>query len=145
MEQPSSINNLFDLRIDEGAQRLLTTIAKWAKIIAILGFISPVISIITVLKGVTSNLEMAAYTLGYNIIAIVIAATIGIVLNIFLYKFATNMEAGLQGMSQEYFNKGTNNLRLFFKTMGILVIVCFSLLVLGIFIFIIAFSIGVGR
>ncbi len=148
MEQQSNspINNLFDLQINEESKQLLLTITKWARIIAILAFISPAISVIKVIipASRTGNADMIGYQLGGSIVGILVVSIVSIILNVFLYRFATSTAESLQTMSQESFNKGANNMRLYFKMLGILIIVALSLAVLFIFIMLIAVGIGAG-
>lgn len=140
MEQTSSINNFFDLRIDEESRGTLLTITKWAKGIAILGFISPVVSILITLF---SYRNLGAYGMGYAIgvtlIGWVIGTAVTVVLNMFLYKFATRAAESLETMNQDTFTEGASNLRYFFKMMGILIIVALAFAVLAII-----FLMGVG-
>lgn len=140
MEQPSIFDNVFDIRIDQESQGLLKTITRWAKMIAVLGFVSMGLTLIhsVLLKlwkdpDAAGPVELKALEAGLTIVIVIISIT----LNILLYRFATHTARSLETMSQESFNAGTNHLRNYFKMMGILMIVCVSLLVLGMFAYII--------
>lgn len=135
-QQPSAFNDLFELRIDEEAQALLLSSAKWAKVIAIFGFIAVGLGFVApFFTVVRADAEPAARGLmiGSSLFGALIFGIVSILLNTFMYRFAIHTSDGLSTMNQDTFNKGTNNLRFYFKTLGIILIVLLSLFVLLIF------------
>ncbi|AXY78272.1 hypothetical protein D3H65_31630 [Paraflavitalea soli] len=120
-------DNLFNLSIEGAARELLQTAATWARIIAIVGFISGGLSLIGLIFG--SPQANAAVAASSTLISLPFIA-LGVIINVFLFKFATNILGSLANMSQVQFNEGINNLRTYFKIIGILIIIGLSLVVL---------------
>ena len=142
MNTDGSPGDFFSFGIDAHSKELLKTSAIWAKIIAIVGFISAGVSVLTT---VISNLAVNA-----NIFAAIgpitgslITAAITVSLNLFLLRFASNISDSLSNMSQQQFNSGASNLRIYFKFIGILVIIFLSLFLLGMLFFIMGTGLSV--
>ncbi|HUR09973.1 MAG TPA: hypothetical protein VM012_01310 [Flavitalea sp.] len=121
--QPSS-GNLFNVVVDIRSRQYLHNAASWARIIAILSFISSGFALITVFTD--RNDEYKIVTLIMSLIVIAISVTV----NIFLLRFGTNTLSSLQNMNQEKFNTGINGLHSYFKVIGIIMIICLSAVVL---------------
>lgn len=129
-------DTLSDLSIDNTARQYLLTAATWARIIAVIGFIGAAISL---LQAVIGGSEVArassmAYTGGVLVSMLFVAVVV--VINIFLLKFANNTLKGLDDVNQLRFNEGVNNLRTYFKIVGILLIIVVSLVVLFVLLFV---------
>jgi len=129
--------SLFNISIEGAARDFLATAASWARIIAIVGFVSAGLSILEAIIGKEG--ETGASIIGSTLGAI-IGAAITVAINIFLFRFATNVTSSLSNMSQVQFNEGVNNLRTYFKILGILMIIVLSLVVL-VFVF---YGLGAG-
>src|SRR5687768_14312337 len=87
MQTEPSSNDFFTLGIDPHSRELLRTSATWAKIIAIVGFISAGISILTsVISSVATSANVFA-SIG-PIGGSLIMAAITVSLNLFLLRFA---------------------------------------------------------
>ncbi|WEK33445.1 MAG: hypothetical protein P0Y53_13215 [Candidatus Pseudobacter hemicellulosilyticus] len=137
-QQSSSFNDLFDLRIDAEAQQLLFDCAKWAKIIAVFSFISIGVSMISpfVIYARVDMVPMArTFAIGGGVMSALISGLITVAINIFLYRFSNYTVQGLNNNDQETFNKGVNNLRIYSKIIGIIMIIVLSLLTLVFFLF----------
>ncbi|WP_315822002.1 hypothetical protein [Paraflavitalea speifideaquila] len=130
-------SNLFNISIEGNARSLLVTAATWARIVAIIGFISAGISLLEAIFG--NPIESAAAKTG-SVLFLMIFIAIGVIINIFLFRFATNTLASLNGMNQIQFNEGVNNLRTYFKIMGILIIIVLALCI----VFFLFMGIGLG-
>lgn len=128
-------SGLFNLSIEGAARDLLQTAATWARIIAIVGFISAGLSLLAALFAPS---ESGAVAKGANVLLTILFLLVGVVLNIFLFRFATNTLESLNNMSQVQFNEGVNNLRIYFKMIGILVIIMIAL------VFIVVLFAGLG-
>ncbi|WP_276484490.1 hypothetical protein [Paraflavitalea pollutisoli] len=128
-------SGLFNLAIEGEAKQLLHTAASWARIVAIIGFIS---AGITLLSTILSGAKAGGFALAGSLLFVTLFLVIGVVLNIFLYRFATNTLASLENMSQVQFNEGANNLKTYFKLMAILIIIAMALF----FIVFLAFALG---
>lgn len=141
MQTESSSNDLFTLGIDPHSRELLRTCATWAKIIAIVGFISAGISVLTAVIGSVSTSTNVFASIG-PIGGSLIMAAITVSLNLFLLRFASNISDSLSNMNQQQFNSGASNLRIYFKFIGILVIIFLSLFLLAMLFF--AMGAGLG-
>lgn len=132
---PVSNDSLFNVGIDVSSREQLQGAATWAKIVAIISFISAGLTIVTEFVGDKSAIEKA----GSLFLALIVAG-ISLAINIFLLRFATKVQGSLHTMNQEEFNQGVNGLRTYFKILGILLIIFLSLMVL----FLLFLMIGVG-
>ena len=116
-------SDLFELKIDTKAQEHLRVAIQWARIVAIISFVSLGVDFIDLIVGEVGN----PIALVGSIFGGLIGAAISILIYIFLYKFANNMKMGLDSMNQELFNIATRNLKTHFKVMGIIFIIALSL------------------
>ena len=139
MQDSNSNLNLFQLGIDMHTSEHLKRAAYWARIIALAGFISAGLSVIVAF----ANRELApARTMVVTFT--IIFAIISILINMFLYRFATHTKTGITDMSQEQFNEGINGLQTYFKIIGILLIIMLSIVVLAVPVFIVFMTMGMG-
>lgn len=130
-------DNLFHLSIEGAARDFLQTAATWARIVAIVGFISGGLSLLGFIFGAPS--ANAAAVAGTTLLMLPFIV-VGVIINVFLFKFATNILASLSNMSQVQFNEGVNNLRTYFKIISILIIIALAI----VFIVFLAFGLGLG-
>lgn len=122
------------LRINNSIKENLITAAKWARFLAIIGFI------FTGLMGIGSLvLAVTAMTSGFG--PLVLAAFIYVGLTIvmifpalYLIRFAGSIEKGLNSNKQGEFDYGIQNLKSLFKFTGIYTIVFIALYIIYIFV-----------
>jgi hypothetical protein len=126
---------IFDLTIDEEGKSHLSSIAHWANINAIVGFISIGVIIISFAinisrygSGAVSGILGALITLGITFL-----------LNITLFNAAKNIKNGVELTEQGQFTFGLTKLAGYFKIVGILTII-----VLVIFFFALLFGLLLG-
>lgn len=136
-------DNLFDLSVDTTARDLLKSAATWAKIVAIIGLSSAALGVVQAFL-VSRNVGSTAMGTASNVLISIIVVAFSVILNIFLLRFATSMQSGLRGVNQPQFNAGVSNLALYWKVMGIFIIVAMSLMVLAVMIAIAFAALG-GR
>lgn len=130
-------DNFFEISIDTAARESLRIAATWARIIAVLGLINAAITLIQTFAGGAGG-NTYAFVGGALIVMIFVA--IAVVINIFLLRFATNILTSLSNMNQVQFNEGINSLRMYFKIVGIIIIIVVSLFIL----FILLFGLGMS-
>jgi hypothetical protein len=141
MDSQSPFENIFNIQIDNNAKSFLLTAVKWAKVTAIIGFVSAGLSILTLVFGIQkTGGQFAGFLAGTSMLVMIPVLAVSIILNIFLLRFANSTAHGLESVSQGSFNQGIGQLRFYFKTLGILIIIIISLAIL----FIIIFMIGLG-
>ena len=151
MEQNITPNNLA-LHVDNGNIPYLAEAAKWAKFLAILGFIvCALILIVAVFAGpmlstAFSQLEpqatgISAMSGTVIIIYYVIIAALYFFPCLYLFNFASKMQAAIRNNDQVYLNNSFRNIKSFFKFWGILTVIFLCIAVIGI-IFAVVFAAG---
>ena len=136
---PFSSSEIFgEVQVDAEAKSLLKTTTTWARIVAIIGLLSATGTLVTTLFGSQrANNPLASYMSAtlFMIIPFVIAV---VILNLFLLRFATTTAESLEHSDQTTFNRGISFLRMYLKTLGILIIILIGLCIL----IFIAFALG---
>lgn len=123
-------SGLFNLLIEGEAKQLLHSAASWARIVAIVGFVSAGITLLSTLMSGAGGIALAG-----SLLFVILFLIVGVVLNILLYRFATHTLASLENMSQVQFNEGTGNLKTYFKLMAVLIIICIALFFIAVLFF----------
>ena len=132
MDSPNT--NLFELQIDASSQMYLRETAKWAKFLAILGF---VICGLLVLGGIFAGTLMSTMSSqfpspmpsGIGVMATffyILFAVIVFFPYLFLFRFANQMLAALRSNDQPSLNSSFRNLKSHYKFVGILTIIILS-------------------
>ena len=133
-----------ELQIDSVAAAHLKETAMWARLLAVVGL---VLSILIGIVGLFAGSMMATMTrnfngtgeaaalgaLGSGVITIMylIIAAVYFFLSLFLFRFAVKMKQALLASDQENFNASLLNLKLVYRTMGIIMIIYLSFLALA--------------
>lgn len=134
MENQIQQDDLFDVEIDATAKSLINDIATWAKIVAVSAFVSYGISLVVAVMGKNDLGTGFAASTGKasQIGSALVGAIIGVIINIFLFKFAVEAKHGIEHIDQSRLESGFNNLRIYCKILGILLIIAlvFSVLAL---------------
>lgn len=139
VETGTDLDNFFNLSFDSVGLDTLRQLSLWARIISICAFIGYVFSLAAALFGHmrTSALtdegsSMAAFSRGSNLLGTFLGVIIGGVINYFLYRFAVGLDRGVKSMDVLKVNEGFNSLRIYFRILGIILIVVLAILVLAI-------------
>jgi hypothetical protein len=151
-EVTNQLDNFFNLSFDTDARQQLRQIALWSKICSLSAFAGYVISLVVAIFGHKDySLEAEGFSFGAyvrsgnSLVGVLITAVCGGILNYFLYRFAVAVDQGIQSSDALKVNTGFNSLRIYFKILGIGLVVVFSLLILGILIGLIAGLTSVSR
>lgn len=130
------------LQVDYQAKAYLSESAKWAKFLAILGFIFcglvALFALIIMLAGtaVYGNLSDSGIfsTLGFGVMGFIylLAAAIGIFIAVVMFRFATRTQAAIASDDMLTFTGAMGSLRMYFRIMGIITIIYLALMILGI-------------
>ena len=133
MENQANTEDIFDIAIDAKAKSLISDIALWAKIVAIVGFVSYGISLIVAFLGKNSmgQNDLGVVSRTSQIVGTLIVVIIGVIINLFLYRFSIEAKNGVEGVNQGQLETGFNNLRTYFKILGILTIIIISIMALA--------------
>lgn len=141
METTPPSTGLFELSIDAAAYDHLKEAARWAKFLAIVGFIFCAFFLLfAILAG--SLLPDLFNTMGTDglsgsavrLMIIIIYSGLAL-LNFFpclyLFKFASKMQIALRDNDQEQLDRSFRNMRAFFRFVGVLMIICLCFWALG--------------
>jgi heme/copper-type cytochrome/quinol oxidase subunit 2 len=130
--ESNALENFFNISLDAGMRAQIRQAAVWAKICTLCAFIGYGISLIVALFGQEAELADTSESVGNMVRAgrigtILISVIIGGIVNYFLYRFAVATIKGMNDLDTIKTNEGFNNLRVYFKACGILLIIILSL------------------
>jgi hypothetical protein len=144
MEQNTN-TSLFDLHIDPQSSAYLGETAKWAKFLAILGFVlCGICVLVAIFAGSFLAGALSRYGQGGGMIGGAFFSVIYILLALlyffpclYLYNFASKMQVALRNNDQEQLAQSFRNLKSCYKFLGILMVIMLSFyalaLIIGIF------------
>jgi hypothetical protein len=133
--------NLFELQVDHIGTVYLRDAARWARFLAIAGFVFcglfvvAAILFITVLPALFNSVGASGVSgIGGGVIAVVYIgiAVLDFFPCLYLYKFAARMQVALNSNDQEQLNSSFLNMRAFYRFVGVLMIIALGLWLLGI-------------
>ncbi len=138
-----------ELVITGGIRAFLHETARWAKFIAIVGFVFFGIAVLLILIGGGTFLSLMTSNLGGGVgggvglivVFYFIIFAIGFMVLLALYRFATNLQMALQADDQMYLTTAFENLKRYFKITGIM-----TAIVVGIYALFLVFGLlfGIG-
>jgi hypothetical protein len=136
--QPENESQLFnDIEFDLPARNHIRSMAGWAMIIVASSVIGYVISLIQVFR---MSGQTVARTEGFNfpmtmgssgIGSTIISVAVGLLINYFLYRFASQARTGVDGLNQQHLNQSFNNLKTYFMATSIIIIIVFIIALLA--------------
>lgn len=139
MDQNVSSSSLFSLSIDPVTKAHLSETARWARFLAIVGFIFLGLMLVfgiflsTYMSTIFGRNDMyggaglgASFGVGMAIMYIIISALWFFPL-LFLLRFANRMRTALNGNDQQALNISLQNLKVFFRFIGIMTIIVLAL------------------
>jgi len=127
--------------LSDAARRFILETAKWAKFLAIVGFVMLGLAVIAVIFMLIAGAALVssfpgggAAVGGLGFMALLYIAMIALYFfpTFYLYKFATKMKTGILNSDNSNIDSGFENLKSTFKFMGILMIVVLSFYALAI-------------
>lgn len=127
--------NLFELQVDQEVSGFLSETAKWAKFIAIVGFVMTGLlvifslfagSIMTYYSNAMGGAGMPSMMGGFLTVIYLLMALLFFFPYLYLYNFASKMQVALRSSDQETLSKSFANLKSCFKFVGIVTIVCLA-------------------
>jgi hypothetical protein len=138
--EPTMQTNLFELQVDQTSMSYLRDAAKWARFLAIAGFVFCglfvvfAIVVATVLANLLSTMGTSPTSGGMGagpIAAVYIGiAAISFFPNLYLYNFSGRMRAALRDNDQDQLNLAFKNVRSLFRFVGVLMIIGLGLFIL---------------
>lgn len=130
-------SSLFSLNIDPVTKTHLAETARWARFLAILGMVVLALGLVVSLMGATvftrffgfptgiedeSNAALGAVRIGMVVGTLIISAIVFFPL-LFLLRFANAMQRAIAANDQGRLNEAFLNLKVYFRYLGILVII----------------------
>lgn len=145
LPESPSLDNFFNIAFDASMRAQIRQAAVWAKICTLSAFVGYVIVLVVAFFGQYSpELESiegnSLRTM--SVVSALISTAFGAIINYFLYRFAVATIRGMDSMDNVKTNEGFNNLRIYFKIYGIILIIVLSLAALA---FVFAILMGLGR
>ncbi|MBN8880200.1 MAG: hypothetical protein J0I32_21830 [Sphingobacteriales bacterium] len=141
IEQENQSSDLFgDLTIDPMAKQYLRSMSGWAMVIVVVSVIGYIFSVIDLFreKRPASFNRAEGFDMGFTesstgaeVFTSLLSIAIGLLINYFLYRFARQAKAGVDGLNQPELNKSFGNLKAYFMACSIILIIAFVLLLLG--------------
>jgi amino acid transporter len=122
MENQQNNKNVFGLQFSDKLRKDLGSAAVWAKIAAVISFITAGVSV------------LSSFFSG-SVPGSLVSAVFSVFIALFLYRFADNTLKGVADMNQQHINDGLRNLATYFKIYGVICIIVLSLFALMIVIF----------
>ncbi len=138
MEQNTEIS-LFELQIDHNVSSYLKETARWAKFLAIVGFICCGVMVLVALFAgsfIAAALRMTGgaagmgYLTGMISFVYILIALLFFLPCLYLYNFASRMQAALRSNDQEQLTKSFKNLKSCYRYIGIFTVIYLALVVL---------------
>jgi hypothetical protein len=141
MDTQYTNQSLFNLPINDNLRNSLKSTAAVVGIAAILSLSSSLLKVVAAFlnKNKTPieshyegfNQTTASFERGSNIAAAIITLIISILLFYFLNRFASQTKTGLNANNTQIVNSGFGGLSGYFVTLGIILIICLALFLLG--------------
>ena len=155
----STNTNLFELQIDPSSQMYLRETAKWAKFLAIVGFVMCIcIALLGIFFGSFISLMTSRFspstpapvetTAAASVMAAIMYVFIAIVYFIpclFLLRFSNQMQAALRNNDQQNLTASFRNLKACYKYVGILTIILLSFYLIAIAVVVLGFMMAPTR
>ncbi len=131
-----------ELVVSKNGLNFLKYSAKWANFLAIIGFIGLGLMVlgglISIIAGASISRIPGMQQFAVIGIVYLVLAVLYFFPTLYLYQFASKTKKAIQNRSQENLDLGLENLKSFFKFLGIFTIVVISMYILILFIAIIA-------
>lgn len=137
MEQNTS--NLFELHIDHQSNAYLRETAKWARFLAIVGFIiCALLVIIALFAGSVIASGLGGFGdggfAGLGVVVTIFYVLVALLLlfpNLYLFRFGGQMQTALRNNDQALLASAFGNIKSYFKFIGILTIIALAFWALG--------------
>ena len=126
MEQQERTDSIFNITVDQETKSLLKTASVWAKIIAIVSFIQVAVSLVSPFLGMDRLQAMGSF------FSAMIIGLVSVLVNIFLYRFAKRTADGINSSNQTLFAEGINDLKNYFKVLGIVIIILMGIVIISV-------------
>ena len=147
--ESTNVSNLFELQVDHNGSAHLKEAARWAKFLAVLGFIVCGLMVVGALFAGTIMAAFSSLTPGGSAGAIggafvsivyILCALLYFFPCLYLYNFGAKMQVALRANDQEQLNLSFKNIKSYYRFIGILTIIGLGFMVLGLIFFLIGLA-----
>ena len=121
--------------VDTMAKQYIRSIATWAMVIVVCSVIGYVLNIVDLFRAKPPvsafrrsegfDLDFAERFGGSSVFSTMLVIAIGMLMNYFLFRFASQARAGIDGVDQAKLNAGFRNLKAYFMAFTIILIIVF--------------------
>lgn len=141
MQQENQDHLFGELSFDATAKQHIRSMASWAMTVVTVAVIGYVISLVDlfmkreeVVATRSEGFDFSFGMTGSNMATSVIMILVGLLINYFLFRFASQAKSSLDGLNQQQLNSSFNNLKIYFMMISVILIIVF-VLVLLVFVF----------
>jgi hypothetical protein len=128
-----------DLQIDPGVQANLSETARWAKFIAVAGFIFSGMIVIFALfyMSVLNSRSYGRYGSSYSsglagaMMVYIVIGIVWCVTSVYQFRFASKVQSAIQDSNQEDLDHAFRNLKIYYRICGVITIISLGLSALG--------------
>jgi Na+/H+-translocating membrane pyrophosphatase len=137
MQDENQVHLFNDLDFDSTAKQHIGSIASWAMVIvvtAVIGYVLNILQLFSKPKIVTRSegFEFGASISGTDTFSTVIGIIVGLLINYFLYRFASLARRGVNSLDQSALSKSFNSLKSYFIITTVILIIVFVIVVLAV-------------
>ena len=132
MQEENQPDLFTDISIDHTAKQHILSIASWAMImvvVAVIGYVLSIFQLFAAPKQLavrSEGFDMTTAFTGDSISFTFGGIIIGLLINFFLYRFASMARNGVNNLNQDALNKSFNSLKIYFVIMSAILILVFA-------------------
>lgn len=136
MEQQPNQDLFNDLTFDQTARQYIRSAATWAMtivVVAVIGYVIVFINLFTqdeMAIRATEGFDLKQMLRSDTITSAIISTGLGLLINFFLYRFASQSKSALDGLNQRQLVSGFNNLKVYFVILSVIMIILFVCILL---------------
>jgi hypothetical protein len=140
METENKSTDIFgnEMPVDAMAKQYIRSMASWAMVIVVTAVIGYVLNVIDLFRAKPVGSRTEGFGMDFTpkfgaseVFSTVFFILIGLLINFFLYRFATLARAGVEGLDQVKLNRSFSNLKAFFMACTIVLIIIFVYVLLA--------------
>jgi uncharacterized membrane protein len=128
-----------EMGVDPMARQYIRSMASWAMIIVVTAVLGYIVSVIDLFRAKPAQInsaegfgfEMTQSSDSADYFGTFFSIAIGLLINFFLYRFASQSRAAVDQLDQQKLNNGFGNLKAYFMACSIILIIVFVMLLLG--------------
>jgi hypothetical protein len=140
MQEETNADLFHDIEIDGTARQHLASIASWAMVVvvvAVIGYLLSFIQLFTAPKYSkrSEGFELPLAVSGNDTFSVIFTIMVGLLINYFLYRFATLAKKSLSGLQQGELGRSFASLKTYFIITCVILIIVFVIVFLAAIVF----------